>query len=1263
MSRRSIVIASALLAVSGLAIAPPPTWASGSPPSPAPKTVGQATTESVTLITGDQVTLSGVGGQKVVQVTDPQGGAPGFRTHQLGDDLYVVPDTAAPLIAEDRVDEQLFNVTKLIADRYDDAHSSSIPLIVSYPDSAAAASAPAPLGARVSDRLPRLRMTAMRATKSAAPAFWEDVQRRQRSRSAAPAKIWLDAKVSSTDTAALQQVRAAEAWAAGYTGKGVKVAVLDTGIDAGHPDVAASIVASKDFTGNGSTADGHGHGTHAASSVIGNGSASQGKYREGVAPDASLYVGKVLTDSGSGPTSVVLAGMQWAVENGVEVVSMSLGAPVKLCNDPMAAAVDQLSASSDTLFVIAAGNTGPGPGTVSSPGCAVSALTVAADDSNLKTASFSARGPVDDGAGHHYLKPDMAAPGVGVIGARAAGTSLGAPVDENYTTLSGTSMATPHVAGAAAVLAQRHPDWTSTQLKQGLMSSVRPDALNPPLAEGTGFLDVARAVSATVTGPGYVDGDNLPWPHGPDQISEREVTWKNTGDSAITLNLETTAFDGNGRPAPEGVASLSTGSVTVPAGGSASATLRMSVPGALPDGGYGQFTGRITASATDGGQYAVTSFGFYAEPNTVTVTFEGITRGDGKAGTLSYANLISRDTRTATRVYFRNGAATATIPAGTYDLDAGIYGYDPGIDEQDLYHTVKSIGFLFRPGLQFTEDTTEILDARTAHRVKLSASRPLESHTTSVRYQRNVGGVVFAASVIYGANVTDVAVTDVPAGQWPDARVDFVTRAYAPLLKIATTRGHTLEAMYAKYSPVTTDGIAYLPQGGSARVVDVGAGTAAELAAADVADRFVLVDLGSKDSESTIRLEQVTKDAVERGARGVVVAHGFAGRWSPFAKDDIPVIAVTTDDYAALKQELADGTTRLKWSGTPNSPYVYNVHIPWTDGIPADQTHALDEAGLAQVEETWSSQARRQQYGDGLAVAYTPGAQPVTVSIVQPVLAPTKRTAYYTTGEDSWVHWGTSNTAAGADQMAGRPTRYEKPVRHTEHWYGGPLHPQPVTNIVNGETTPLASRNGDAISTVVPSTGDSDGHVSFQAMTDQFALKLTRDGEAVGPTASGGIASWPVPSGSGRYELSLDQKRRTDLPIFRTWALSTSISTRWSFDSGSVDKETSLPLLVPAYGMALNPYNQAPASRSYRVELDAPGQPGYEGRADTLTAQVSYDGGASWRDVRTVRRGGSWVALVDNRPASGGFVSLRVKAANSDGADVEQTLISAYAVR
>ncbi|MGC4950783.1 S8 family serine peptidase [Streptomyces sp. DT224] len=1260
MSRRTVVFASALLAVSGLAVAQPPVSASESPPSQAPKAAAQRSTESVTLITGDQVTLSTVGGQKVVQVTDPQGGAPGFRTHQVGDDLYVVPDTAAPLIAEDRVDEQLFNVTKLVADRYDDAHTSSIPLIVSYPNSRAATSAPAPRGARVRDRLPRLHMAAMQATKSATPAFWEDVRH---GRSAAPGKIWLDAKVSSTDTASLDQVHAAQAWAAGYTGKGVKVAVLDTGIDAGHPDVAASIAASKDFTGNGSTADGHGHGTHAASSVVGNGSASQGRYREGVAPDASLYVGKVLTDTGSGPTSGVLAGIQWALENDVKVVSMSLGATVKLCNDPMAAAIDQLSAASDTLFVIAAGNAGPAPGSVSSPGCAASALTVAADDSNLKTASFSARGPVDDGAGHTYLKPDMAAPGVGVIGARAAGTSLGVPVDEHYTTLSGTSMATPHVAGAAAVLAQRHPDWTGAQLKQGLMSSVRPDALNPPLAEGTGFLDVEHAVSATVTGPGYVDGDDLSWPHGPDQVSEREVTWKNTGDSDVTLNLKTTAFDGTGRPAPQGTASLSTGSVTVPAGGSASATLRMSVPEGVPDGGYGEFTGRITATATDGGQHAVTSFGFYAEPNTVTVTFQGITRGGGQAGTVSYVNLISRDAATATRVYFRDGKATATIPAGTYDLDAGIYGYDPGIDEQDLYHTVKSIGFLFRPGLRFTEDTTQTLDARTAHRVELSASQPLESHSTSVGYQRHVGGVTFASSVVSGANVTDIAVSDVPAGQWPDARVDFVARAYAPLLKIATTAGRTLDAMYAKYSPVTTDGIAYLPKGGSASVVDVGGGTAAELAAADVAGRFVLVDLGSKDSESTIRLEQVTKDAVQRGARGVVVAHGFAGRWSPFAKDDIPVVAITTDDYAALKQELANGTTRLTWSGTPNSPYVYNVHIPWTDGIPADQTHALDEAGLAQVEETWSSQVRRQQYGDGLAVAYTPGSTPVTAGVVQPVLAPTKRTAYYTTGEASWVHWGTSNTAAGADQMAGRPARYEKPARHTEDWYGGPLHPQPATSIVNGETTPLASRTGDAISTVIPSVGDSGGHVSFQALTDQFALKLTRDGEAVGTTALGGLASWSVPSGSGHYELSMVQNRRTDLPIFRTWALSKSISTRWSFDSDSVDRQTSLPLLVPSYDMALNQYNQAPASSSYRVELSAPGQPGYAGRADTLTAQVSYDGGGSWRDVRTSRSGGSWVASVDNRPARGGFVSLRVKAATSDGAGVEQTLISAYAVR
>ncbi|KOV70246.1 hypothetical protein ADL00_09795 [Streptomyces sp. AS58] len=191
-----------------------------------------------------------------------------------------------------------------------------------------------------------------------------------------------------------------------------------------------------------------------AATVLGSGAASE-ELRKGVAPGAKLRVGKVLDDEGSGYTSDIIAGMEWAGRSGAKVVNMSLGGGATDGTDVSSQALNQISRTTGTLFVVAAGNSGPGSGTVGFPGAADEALTVPAVDREDKMASFSSRGPrVGDGA----FKPDIAASGVGTVAARAAGTAMGTVVDEHCTRADGTSMATPHVAGAAALIAQQRPD-------------------------------------------------------------------------------------------------------------------------------------------------------------------------------------------------------------------------------------------------------------------------------------------------------------------------------------------------------------------------------------------------------------------------------------------------------------------------------------------------------------------------------------------------------------------------------------------------------------------------------------------------------------------------------------------------------------------------------------------------------------------------------------------------------------------------------------
>ncbi|WP_305783435.1 S8 family serine peptidase [Symbioplanes lichenis] len=453
-----------------------------------------------------------------------------FATSAAGGHLRVIPSDAAALVRTKKVDQRLFDVTELIRLGYDDARRADVPLIVR---SATAAGLPGvrssvrAKGAEPTRDLAALRSVALKAPKKDTPAVWPALK------AGGVQTVWLDGKRQPVLDRSVPQIGAPAAWQAGLTGAGMSVAVLDTGVDATHPDLAGRVTA-KSFT-EGET-DNVGHGTHVASTIAGDGTASGGRYK-GVAPEARILSGKVCEDAGC-DDSAILAGMQWAAaEQHAKVINMSLGGTDTASIDPLEEAVATLSAQTGALFVVAAGNEGPGAGTIGSPGSADAALTVAAVDRDDTVARFSSRGlRTGDGA----LKPDIAAPGVGIVAARATGTELGPPdaaFPDSYVASDGTSMATPHVAGAAILLAQRHPDWTGAQLKAALTGSAErtPGA---PAEIGAGRVDVARALrQSLVSEPGSLSYGTQLWPHDDDTALTRTVTYRNLGPAAVTLDL------------------------------------------------------------------------------------------------------------------------------------------------------------------------------------------------------------------------------------------------------------------------------------------------------------------------------------------------------------------------------------------------------------------------------------------------------------------------------------------------------------------------------------------------------------------------------------------------------------------------------------------------------------------------------------------------------------------------------------------------------
>lgn len=229
-----------------------------------------------------------------------------------------------------------------------------------------------------------------------------------------------------------------------YTGRGIRVAVLDTGMDLQHPDFRGRAIVSKSFVPGEEVQDGNGHGTHCIGTACGSKDLNGRRY--GVAYESTIYAGKVLSNAGSGNTSWILAGMEWAIANQCQIISMSLGNTIPTPSTAYET-VGRRALDNGCLIVAAAGNNGrqsPPSNTVGQPANSPSILAVAAIDSNLQRADFSAISGSDLGA-----NVDIAAPGVAVYSS--------VPMNRGrYAVFNGTSMATPHVAGIAALYSQAY---------------------------------------------------------------------------------------------------------------------------------------------------------------------------------------------------------------------------------------------------------------------------------------------------------------------------------------------------------------------------------------------------------------------------------------------------------------------------------------------------------------------------------------------------------------------------------------------------------------------------------------------------------------------------------------------------------------------------------------------------------------------------------------------------------------------------------------
>ncbi|MEV5885532.1 S8 family serine peptidase [Streptomyces sp. NPDC052020] len=703
--------------------------------------------QRVTLITGDRVVLDAKGRVTGLERAKGREHIP-VQIRRTGGHTLVVPADAARLLATGKLDQRLFDVTELTRSASRKAHKNGLKVIVGYRGSAAATKADVREAGTLRRTLKSLNADAVQTPQQETPELWDAVTDGGKTASGI-AHIWLDGvRKASLDTS-VPQIGAPKAWAAGYDGKGVKIAVLDTGVDTTHADLKNQVVASKNFSTSPDATDKFGHGTHVASIAAG-----AGKTYKGVAPGAQLLNGKVLSDDGYGDDSGILAGMEWAAQQGADIVNLSLGGGDTPEIDPLEAQVNKLSAEKGILFAIAAGNEGDfGDQTVGSPGSAAAALTVGAVDGKDKLASFSSRGPGLDGA----VKPDVTAPGVAITAASARNSVIAREEGEKpagYVTISGTSMATPHVAGAAALLKQQHPDWTYAELKGALTGSAKGGAYTP-FQQGAGRIQADKAIRQTVVAePVSLTFGKQQWPHTDDKPVTKKLTYRNLGTADVTLKLTATATGPTGKAAPAGFFTLGTDTVTVPAGGTASVDLTADTRlGGTADGAYSAYV-----TATGGGQSVRTAATVEREVESYDVTLKTVGR-DGKPAAnydidLTGVSGLGKDTWF--NPYDADGTVTARVPKGGYILNASLYvSADP--------EKYKGADWLAQPKLNVTGKTTITLDARTAKPVSITVpDKAAKSEFASPDFTVETG------DSIYGF------------GWWLDSYDNFRTRHLGP---------------------------------------------------------------------------------------------------------------------------------------------------------------------------------------------------------------------------------------------------------------------------------------------------------------------------------------------------------------------------------------------------------------------------------------------------------------------------------------------------
>ncbi|MEU4164090.1 S8 family serine peptidase [Actinoplanes sp. NPDC026670] len=1196
---RIFPIGGVVAVLTAVAVTPPAAAAAPGPAHRAPTT----SSTTITLITGDEVTVRP--GGTAVQAPE------GSHITTVGPDTYVYPDGVLPYIASGRLDKRLFNITYLLREGYGDAATDRLPVILGYAPTLAKRAEVLPEAATEVRALPSINGRAVNTDRARAKDFWSSLTATSpaltaRTTSAAPAfahgidRVWLDGRVHAALADSVAQIGAPSLWAGGNTGAGIDVAVLDTGVDAGHPDLAGRIESTASFVPGEDVTDGHGHGTHVASTIAGTGAASDGR-EKGVAPGADLEIGKVLDNGGSGQDSWIISGMEWAArERRPKVVSMSLGGSPTDGTDPMSVAVNQLSAETGALFVIAAGNSGPTETTVGSPGAADAALTVGAVDSGDRLAEFSSRGPrLVDGA----LKPEITAPGVDILAARSQYSAEGEGL---YRTMSGTSMATPHVAGAAALLAAQHPGWTGGQLKDALVSTAKQTPDFGPYDAGSGRLDIAATSSATVFASATAYLGIHPLTDEPTGTTERPITYTNTGPAAVDLDL---TLDG-----PD-LIELSATKVTVPAGGTATVTVSADL-GSVAE--KGRYTGSVVASV-GGTRVADTVVGLSTEdqPRHLTITPTG-RNGEPMPGEI----MLLRDGDPAGAYYsfvtYDGRPIDVLVPQGRYAV--WMWGQVEGSHGPNS----RGMALISEPTVVVEKDTAIALKAAATREVQAITPKRTATSELRVDYHRELGETASATDAYILPRFYD-SVWVVPGQKARDGRMSVTARwrKIQPILSL----GDTFDDLILL--PGSTP-----PAEGVQQIEAVFAGKGV-----NVKDKIAVVRRGDLDDQ--------VDAAEEAGAVMLAIVNDEPGRYfDATSRTKLAVVSLTKDSGEQLITRLAQGPVSLRVESQPTTDYLYDLVRYWPDGVPKSVTYRPAERELARVDVDFQRTSTREI--SEKRYDYHPG---MPVKVGSTTLMRSDRFRTDRVNAQPGVTWSSDMDDLYSFQLGGSTT-YQPGSRTTETWLGAIQRPR-----INDAVT-LPHRDGDRMVAEIPGWGDSGANHAGVAFPDggEMTATLLQGGRVIENNEynwidqNSGLSPKRLP-----YRLVTTTKRDST-----SYPYSTRTRTTWDFVSDA--KTGRLPLIQLDYRVATDITHRAARSAPITVTPShLPGAP-RTGSITSVTLQVSYDDGVTWQTQHLHRTAAGWTADL-KAPRNAQHVTLRTTAKDVYGNRVEQTITRAFGLK